>query len=124
MKRVEFSSKTRAEAFLRCNGKCEACKAALKLGEGEYDHVIPYAISEDSTLANCQVLCVPCHRGAGAKTAQDQKDISKAKRREADHFGTKKPNRKAISQPTEKPDKRPSKLGSLPYRQLYREAQS
>ena len=87
MKRVEFDKKTRAEAFRRCGGKCEGCQMKLKAGEGEYDHIIPYALSEDSTLSNCQVLCVPCHRGVGAKTSDDLKAISKAKRNWLKHTG-------------------------------------
>ncbi|AEH79687.1 HNH endonuclease [Sinorhizobium medicae] len=83
----EFSKKVRAEAFLRCGGKCQTCGSVLKVGEGEYDHIVPYALSEDSTLSNCQVLCVPCHRGEGAKTSDDIKAISKAKRNWLKHTG-------------------------------------
>lgn len=85
--RTEFSKKVRAEAFLRCDGKCQSCGMKLKQSEGEYDHIIPYALSEDSTLSNCQVLCVPCHRGVGAKTSDDIKAISKAKRNWLKHTG-------------------------------------
>lgn len=88
MKRVEFSKKVRAEAFARANGKCEACGAKLKTGEGEYDHIIAFFLTQDSSLENCQVLCVPCHRGVGAKTADDQRMISKVKRLKAKHEGT------------------------------------
>lgn len=87
MKRIEFDKKTRAEAFRRCGGKCERCQMKLKAGEGEYDHIVPYALSEDSTLSNCQVLCVPCHRGVGAKTSEDIKAIAKAKRNWLKHTG-------------------------------------
>lgn len=85
--RREFSKKTRAEAFLRCGGKCEACHAVLKTGEAEFDHVIPCALGGEATLENCQVLCRTCHRGAGAKTADDQARISKAKRQYLKHNG-------------------------------------
>jgi len=86
--RVEFSKKTRVEAFARCAGKCESCGMKLKAGEGEYDHVIPYFISRDSSLSNVQVLCVPCHRGVGAKTSDDQRIISKVRRVKMKHEGT------------------------------------
>lgn len=88
MKRQEFSGKVRAQAFARCRGKCEKCGAWLKVGAGEYDHIIPYYLSQDSSLDNCQVLCVPCHRGAGAKTADDQRVIAKVKRVKAKFDGT------------------------------------
>lgn len=87
MTRREFSKKTRAEAFMRCGGLCEGCGARLKTGEGEYDHRIPDALGGEPTLDNCQVLCVPCHRGAGAKTAQDVKAIAKVKRIQMKHSG-------------------------------------
>lgn len=86
--RVEFDKKTRIQAFQRCGGKCERCEMRLKVGEGEYDHIIPFYLSRDSSLSNCQVLCVPCHRGVGAKTADDQKIISKVKRVKMKHEGT------------------------------------
>lgn len=88
MKRVEFSKKVRAEAFTRATGKCEKCAMKLKAGEGEYDHIIAFYLTQDSSLDNCQLLCVPCHRGEGAKTADDQKMISKVKRIKAKHDGT------------------------------------
>ncbi|TBG78579.1 HNH endonuclease [Rhizobium leguminosarum] len=87
MKRVEFDKKTRGLAFQRCGGSCEKCGMRLKVGEAEYDHIIPYYFTQDSSLSNCQVLCVPCHRGEGAKTADDQHDISKSKRIWLKHNG-------------------------------------
>lgn len=87
MQRHEFSKKVRAEAFLRCGGVCEKCGAKLKQGEAEFDHIVPYYFTQDSTLSNCQVLCVPCHRGEGAKTADDQRDIAKSKRNWLKHTG-------------------------------------
>lgn len=86
--RVEFDKKTRVLAFERCKGLCEKCSARLKVGEAEYDHIIPYYFTRDSSLDNCQVLCVPCHRGVGAKTADDQRDISKVKRIKMKHEGS------------------------------------
>jgi 5-methylcytosine-specific restriction endonuclease McrA len=88
MKRDEFTKNVRAEAFARCGGRCEKCAAKLKAGEGEYDHIVAYFLTQDSTLSNCQVLCVPCHRGVGAKTADDQRMIAKVKRVKAKFEGT------------------------------------
>jgi 5-methylcytosine-specific restriction enzyme A len=96
MARIEFSKKVRAAAFLRCGGNCEGCGMKLKRGEAEFDHRIAYFLSQDSSLENCQVLCVPCHRGVGAKTADDQKIISKVKRTKAKHEGTFPPSKAKI----------------------------
>lgn len=93
MERVEFSKRVRVEAFARCGGNCEGCGARLKVGSGEYDHRIPYFMTRDSSLSNCQVLCTPCHRGVGAKTADDQRDIAKVKRMQAKHEGTFPPSK-------------------------------
>lgn len=79
MPRPEFTRKTKAAAFLRCNGLCEGkgCGARLKAGEAEYDHVLPAELGGDASLGNCQVLCRPCHKG---KTAADVGRIRKADR--------------------------------------------
>lgn len=112
MNRIEFSKKVRAEAFVRCAGKCESCGMRLKQGEAEFDHRIAFYLSRDSSLENCQVLCVPCHRGVGAKTADDQRIIAKVKRVAAKHNGTFPPSKakirsrgfsKSRSHPTESP---------------------
>ena len=79
-KRMEFSRKTKAQAFERCGGNCEGCGARLKTGEAEYDHTIPCALGGDNSLSNCQVLCIPCHRGENGKTANDIRVIRKADR--------------------------------------------
>lgn len=91
--RIEFSKKVRVEAFARCEGKCEKCQAKLKVGEAEFDHIVSFWLSRDSSLENCQVLCIPCHRGVGAKTADDQRIIAKVKRTKMKHEGTFPPSR-------------------------------
>ncbi|WP_201269096.1 HNH endonuclease [Sinorhizobium meliloti] len=77
----------RAQAFERCGGLCEKCGARLKVGESEYDHIVPAALGGDATLDNAQVLCIPCHRGVGAKTSDDIKAIAKTKRNWLKHTG-------------------------------------
>lgn len=86
--RKEFSKKTRIEVFARAAGRCEKCEAKLKVGEGEYDHIIPCALGGDNDVSNAALLCTPCHRAPGAKTADDQRDIAKVKRIKMKHEGT------------------------------------
>lgn len=61
--RREFSRKVRAQAHLRANGRCEACSARLKLGEGEYDHILPDELGGEPTLENCKLICVVWPQG-------------------------------------------------------------
>jgi hypothetical protein len=76
----------------------------------------PLALSGESTLDNCQVLCRPCHRGEGAKTTQDVKRIAKAKRSYDRHAGITKPKQSIPSPP--KAEKQSTKT-VLPPRRLY-----
>ena len=77
MARLEFSRKQRLEIWTRAKGHCEACKARLKLGEGEYDHVIAQGYGGENTVENGQLLCRVCH---GKKTGKDKGITEKVKR--------------------------------------------
>jgi 5-methylcytosine-specific restriction protein A len=86
--RQNFSRKVQAEANARAAGKCESCRANLKVGEGEYDHILPDELGGKPTLANCQVLCVPCHK---SKTGHDVRRMRKGDRQRDKHTGAIKP---------------------------------
>jgi 5-methylcytosine-specific restriction enzyme A len=77
MSRKEFTRKTKAKGFERSNGLCEKCSAKLKVGEAEFDHVLPCALGGDNSLDNLEVLCRSCHKD---KTADDVRGIRKADR--------------------------------------------
>jgi 5-methylcytosine-specific restriction enzyme A len=58
-----FTRKVKRLAFDRCGGRCEGrlddgarCAVTLATGRIIYDHRIPWEISRDSSLVNCQVL--------------------------------------------------------------------
>jgi 5-methylcytosine-specific restriction enzyme A len=55
-----FSSQAKRLAWKRCKGLCEKCTTKLTTGNIRYDHVIPWEISYDSSLENCQVICKTC----------------------------------------------------------------
>ena len=55
-----FSAKTKRLAWKRCRSLCEKCTTNLSTGNIIYDHVIPWEISHDSSLKNCQVICKTC----------------------------------------------------------------
>lgn len=93
MSRLEFSAKTKAQAFVRAAGQCEGvvdgqrCAAKLTPGKFAYDHVVADGLRKDNSLDNCAVLCVACH---AEKTPDDVRAIAKAKRIERKHNGIRK----------------------------------
>ncbi len=83
-----FSKATMREAYIRANGNCKACTAPLRPGHTHYDHIIPWAISRDSTAKNAAVLCTTCHRN---KTSiLDIPIIAKMKRVADSYVGIRK----------------------------------
>lgn len=85
MTRRNFSPAVRKAAYERAQGRCEACQCVLDGQPWDCDHVTPDAFGGLPTLDNAAVLCVPCHRGAGGKTAGDLKRLAKAKRMKLKH---------------------------------------
>jgi 5-methylcytosine-specific restriction enzyme A len=90
--RKEFTKATRRAAWERCGGRCEGliiwwsgvcsrfgdrCLAPIDIGCFHYDHIDNVWTSQNNSLENCQVLCIPCHK---AKTRRDVKQIAKTKR--------------------------------------------
>jgi 5-methylcytosine-specific restriction enzyme A len=61
-----FSKQVRRAAFARCGGACETCTAPLIDGQIAYDHVVPYELSRDSSIANLRraVQNLPRHQDA------------------------------------------------------------
>ena len=87
MARMEFSRKIRLAIIQRANGRCEACEAVLKVGEGEVDHILPDALGGKPEQANGRLICRVCHK---AKTANDINRIRKADRQRDSHNGALK----------------------------------
>jgi 5-methylcytosine-specific restriction endonuclease McrA len=75
--RKEFPRKVKAAIIKRAAGRCEACKAVLKPGEGDVDHILPDALGGKPDAANGRLICKVCH---AAKTAIDVGRIRKADR--------------------------------------------
>lgn len=109
--RLEFSKKTMREAYERAEGLCEGI---LPSGERccfpvdrkkHFDHIIPAALGGSNDLANCAVLCLPCH---GAKTQKiDVPMIAKAKRVSDKHRGIKLRSRGFAKRPPQRTASRP-----------------
>ena len=114
--RHEFSRKVKAAAIARAAGHCERCKAVLKTGEAEVDHILEDALGGEPVLVNAQVLCRPCHK---EKTADRVRKIRKADRARDKASGAVRPKGAFPTRP--KPEKRAPKP-SLPPRSIYEAA--
>lgn len=87
MSRLEFTAKTKRQAFERSSGICECrmvpmlnrpqgCGQKLSEGRIRYEHIIPDNIRPDNSLDNCAALSLGCWR---EKTdTYDRKIIAKS----------------------------------------------
>lgn len=75
MSRREFPVKVKMQAAVRANGKCERCGVKIPAGGFHFDHHDPDGLGGEPTLANCRVLCIPCHKD---KTREDNARMTKA----------------------------------------------
>jgi 5-methylcytosine-specific restriction protein A len=96
MPRKEFPRKVKAAIIDRAQGRCEACRASLKVGEGEVDHRLPDALGGKPELANGWLLCRACHK---SKSGQDITRIRKADRARDKATGAIRPKGKIPSPP-------------------------
>lgn len=125
-KRVEFPAKVRDKAADRANGKCQKCGLPFAGKKMHFDHILPLALGGESSVANCQVLCVSCHTTKTAK--EDVPRIRKADRVKRAARGIKNetgPKIKSAGFPMkpEKPGKiERATLPPLPRRSLYEDA--
>lgn len=91
--RQEFPKRVRVAAFERCGGQCENCRGRI-LRRLQYDHIVPDAVGGLPTLANCAVLCEPCHT---KKTATvDAPAIAKTTRILAKRAGADRPTSRPL----------------------------
>lgn len=77
-KRRNFTTKTKLAEWTAAGGCCRACfTPVITANAGEYDHIVPTSVGGDNSLANCKLLCPPCH---SKKTKRDRKEIDKTRR--------------------------------------------
>lgn len=119
-KRLEFSRKTKAKIIERAAGRCEKCKAALKPGEGQIDHILPCELGGQPTVANGRLICIPCHK---EKTAADVRQIRKSDRQRDKFTGAmrKAPTLKGAGFPKRERERPKSTKLPLPPARLYQE---
>ena len=76
-------------------GVCAMCRMPIE-GRADYDHALPVELGGESTLENCQVLCVRCHK---LKTGEDIRGIRKAGRQRDKANGSKRTKQPMRSKP-------------------------
>lgn len=78
MTQREFSKATKRDALRRSGKQCEAVGPMYGLADGQrccapldrgfdFDHIVLYANSRDSSLENCATVCRQCHKHKTAK---------------------------------------------------------
>lgn len=118
MPRRDFPRKIKAAAIASAAGHCERCKAVLKKGGVEVDHILEDALGGEPVLANAQVLCRPCH---AEKTAERIAKIRKADRQRDKASGAIRPKQSIAAPP--KPEK-PAAKPMPPRRSLFERIQT
>ena len=90
--REEFTRNQRLAIIERAEWKCEECKRDLRSPAEKMivDHILPLALGGESIISNGKLVCEWCDK---PKTADDQRDISKADRIAEKHFLGRKPSK-------------------------------
>lgn len=87
--RLEFTSKTKRQAFARSNGLCECalipwlnrpegCGQRLADGNVRFEHILPAELGGGNSLENAAALVIPCWKEKTAK--YDLPTIAKSNR--------------------------------------------
>ena len=96
-KRLEFSPKTKREAYELRGGVCPGLieiKSTCGRPIEEYDHIKRCEIEPDNSLENCRPLCKVCH---AIKTTMDAKAAAKCRRLRKETKASRKPKAKIRS---------------------------
>jgi 5-methylcytosine-specific restriction enzyme A len=90
--RRTFSNEVKRLAWKRCKKQCQGCTAPVTgAGDVVFDHVVPWELTRDSSLENCQVLCLTCD---DLKTyRRDLPAIAQADRKADFHLGITGPGK-------------------------------
>jgi len=87
--RLEFSKRTKLEAYQRAKGRCEECGARLDAGNVDYHHKNECTMGGDNSPENCMAVCKTCHKRI---TGQRAPVIAKSNRLRARHLNLEKPH--------------------------------
>lgn len=89
-----FPRAVKRAAYKRAGGRCQSCGFVFPAGGGgiEYHHIDPWTLSHDSSLENCLVLCIPCHKATTSSV--NRPDIDKNRRLRDRGMGIKRAGKK------------------------------
>ncbi len=118
MSRLEFGGPTKRAAFERAQGKCQECDRGLRDGEPQYHHILEARLGGDGSLANCRVLCVPCHKVVTKEVSAPR--VTKMKHMRDSSINAHGPKAKIANR--KEPRTVSDKIGIPPRRSLYRRA--
>ncbi len=118
MSRLEFSGPTKRMAYERADGKCQECGVKLPDGSPQYHHILEARLGGDGSLANCRVLCLPCHKVVTKEVSAPR--VTKMKHMRDHSINAHGPKAKIASR--EKHHAVSDKIPLPPRRSLYRRA--
>ncbi len=119
--RAEFSNKVKAKAAERAAGKCQKCGLPFNGRRPHFDHILPDALGGEATLANCSVLCEPCHAEKTSK--EDVPRIRKADRQKRSALGIKRDGQKIASRGFPTSEKKREPKQALPPKPMFEDCQ-
>jgi len=68
----QFEERDRKTVYAKQNKKCKMCKKPFPLDKLQGDHIRPWSKGGPTTVDNCQLLCVECHKDKTAKQARSR----------------------------------------------------
>jgi len=80
------------ELLDRQRDRCADCNCTFDTKDWEVDHIVPLALGGSDAMSNLQALCPRCHK---AKTREDIRRISKA-RRQAKMMQPREPSKRPL----------------------------
>ncbi len=119
MSRLEFSAPTKRKAYERAGGRCQTCDAVLRDGEPQYHHILEAKLGGDGSIANCLVLCIPCHKAVTKEVSIPR--VTKMKGMHTGSINAQGPKAKIAQRPKE-PRAVADKLSMPPRRSLFMKA--
>ena len=59
---MAFPDSVKSKAYTNAKGKCERCGKSTGMASGEFHHKVSVDAGGSDGLANCEFLCLSCHK--------------------------------------------------------------